>query len=466
MDFNKTIGLFPDRFQLVFFPETGVSVTGADLRNLSARCAAWLHGHGYTTIGIHMVNCPEFIYLLTGALRTGVKVVLFNALSSIETDIPVFERETVEEILRDRPEDSAGFPRKDWGLDEAFLALYTSGTNGERKLIEKSIKHFFGQKGIRPMWRFVIRLLGIRVYNCTPWYHNTGITLLLLALGGVIVTQITAGRFNPEKMRKNINSTLPVMLLTTPTMLVRSACCGKIQLPLLIICAGESLSGETLELLERNGGGQLLYISYATTETGLITNFMYVFDSVRFKGKTILALLRAAGWKDMLFNKKTLKPRCVGVLRKGVEVDFSEKGEILVRTKMMTGGDGRELHNTGDIGYRQDNLLFITARSSGIINRSGEKIDPGDIEKVLSGLAGVRSVEVFGIPSRTHGEAVCAAIESDGGAPVIDRSSLIGKLPNYLIPSHFLFFERFPMTESGKVDLATLKATAISSLSS
>lgn len=465
MDFNKTIDLFPDRFQLVFFPETGVSVTGADLRNLSARCAAWLQGRGYKTIGIHMVNCPEFVYLLTGALRTGVKVVLFNALSSIETDIPVFERETVEEILRDRSVDSAGFPRKDWGLDEALLALYTSGTNGERKLIEKCIKNFYGKKGIRPMWRFFTRLLGIRMYNCTPWYHNTGITLLLLALGGVFFTQITAGRFNPQTMRKNINSTLPVLVLATPTMLARGACCGKIHLPPLICCAGEFLSGETLDLLERNGGGQFLYIAYATTETGPITNCLYVFDSVRFKGKVILALLRAFGLKDMLFNKKTFKPRCVGALRKGVEVDFSEKGEILVRTKTMTAGGDRELHNTGDIGYRQDNFLFITARSSSIINRSGEKIDPGDIEKVLSGLTGVRSVEVFGIPSPTHGEAICAAIESDGGAPVIDRSFLENVLPHYLIPSHLLFFDRFPMNESGKIDLAKLKATAISSFS-
>lgn len=465
MDFNKTIGLFPDRFQLAFFSETGVSVTGADVRNLSARCAAWLQGHGYQTIGIHMGNCPEFIYLLAGALRTGVKVVLFNALSSFETDIPVFERETVEEILRDRPDDSAGFTRKDWGPDEAFLALYTSGTNGERKLIEKSIKNFFGQRGIRPMWRFVIRLLGIRIYNCTPWYHNTGIALLLLALGGAFFTQITAGRFNPETMRKNLNSTLPGLVVTTPTMLARSARCGKIQLPFFIVCTGEYLSAETLELLERNGGGQLLYCPYGTTETGPITNLIYVFNSVRFKGKAILSILRASGFKDIIFNKQTLQPRCVGVLLKGVEVGFSEKGEILIRTKTMTeGGDGR-LHNTGDIGFLKDNLLFITARSSGIINRSGEKIDPSDIEKVLSGLAGVRSVAVFGIPSRTHGEDICAAIESDGGAPVIDRASLVDKLPNYLIPSHLLFFDRFPMTGSGKVDLTRLRATAIGRLS-
>lgn len=131
---------------------------------------------------------------------------------------------------------------------------------------------------------------------------------------------------------------------------------------------------------------------------------------------------------------------------------------------MTEGGDGR-LHNTGDIGFLKDNLLFITARSSGIINRSGEKIDPSDIEKVLSGLAGVRSVAVFGIPSRTHGEDICAAIESDGGAPVIDRASLVDKLPNYLIPSHLLFFDRFPMTGSGKVDLTRLRATAIGRLS-
>ena len=463
MNFNESIKLLPDNHQVVLFPETGVTVTGADLRSVSAVCAAWLQAKGYGTIGIHMCNCPEFLYILTGALRSGVKVMLFNALNKVETDIPVFGREMVAEIIRNRPDVPAGFAEKDWGIDEPFLALYTSGTSGERKLIEKSTRSFFGGKGFRPSWRFILKLLSVRIYNCSPWYHNTGIYSLLIVLSGAPVTQVTSGKYNPETMRQNINSTLPGWIVTTPTMLSRSLRCGEIRLPSYIICTGEALSGETVELLERNGGGQLLYSGYGTTETGHIALMMYTFRSVRFTGKILLLLLRASGLGTIIFDRKRFKPNCVGVVSRNVEVKYSEKGEILVRSKQMAAGQGDAFFNTGDIGYLEDGLLFITGRSSSVINRSGEKIEPYDIEKVISGLPGVKSVAVFGIPSQTHGEDICAAIESDGGKPVVDRDLLSGLLPKYMIPSHLFFIDRFPMNGSGKADLSALKSFAVKS---
>ena len=69
MDFNKTIGSIPDGFEMVLFPEHGISITGASLRKYSGICAAWLQEQGHKTIGIHIANYPEFIYLLAGALR-------------------------------------------------------------------------------------------------------------------------------------------------------------------------------------------------------------------------------------------------------------------------------------------------------------------------------------------------------------------------------------------------------------
>ena len=466
MNFNKKLSSIPDRFQVAIFPEIGVTVTGADLRKSSAVCAAWLQGNGYKTIGIHMGNSPEFLYILVGAMRSGVKVVLFNVLDSVETDIPVFEKEAVADIIRDRKDSPAVFIEKDWEMDEPFLSLSTSGTSGEKKLIEKSFRNFYGGKRSSRVWKIAFRHIRLKLYTCMPWYHQSGIGMLLFILDGAFLTMIASERFNPEKMRRNLNSTLPHGLLTTPTMISRSISCGKLTLPPFIMCTGEPLSYDTLELLSKNGGGQLLYNCYGSTEAGgAISSMLCVFDDVKFFGRFILFLFRAAGSGRAIIHMEAVKPRCVGALTKGTEVKFSEEGEVLARTSRMASEYGNAFFNTGDIGFMQDGLLFITGRRTSVINRSGEKIDPYDIEKVISGLPGVKSVAVFGIPSQTHGEDICAAIESNGGEPVVDRSGLSGLLPNYMIPSHFFFFEEFPLTESGKANLSKLRSFALDSLS-
>ena len=55
----------------------------------------------------------------------------------------------------------------------------------------------------------------------------------------------------------------------------------------------------------------------------------------------------------------------------------------MVRSKVMIGGSETGHFKTGDIGYVDNGLLFITGRSGYVINRSGEKISPLDIEKVI-----------------------------------------------------------------------------------
>ena len=66
----------------------------------------------------------------------------------------------------------------------------------------------------------------------------------------------------------------------------------------------------------------------------------------------------------------------------------------------------------------------------------------------------------------THGEDICAAIESENGEPVVSREMLSGLLPKYMLPQHFLFLDKFPLNASGKTDLAALRACAIRQIQS
>lgn len=81
---------------------------------------------------------------------------------------------------------------------------------------------------------------------------------------------------------------------------------------------------------------------------------------------------------------------------------------------------------TGDIGYMDEGgFVFLLARVDEVINRSGEKVYPREIEEVLRSHAGVVDVAVVGRPDRVLGEVpVVYAV----GAPEIEPSVLVHEL--------------------------------------
>jgi len=310
MNFTKTIGQLPDKLVIKEFPDVGIMVNGFQLKEASGRCAAWLQKQGIKTIGIHMGNCPEFLYLIAGALRVGVKSELFNVLKPADSNLPVFDREKVRQIIQET--EHCSFTEYDWDLKEPIIAMPTSGTSGEIKVVDKSIRNFFGEKGLRPLVRTALKLTRVRIYNTSPWYHNSGISLLLISLLGGAFTEITTYKFNPESMRQYLNNTLPGFLLCTPTMLLRCASCGELFMPACIICSGERMPLDTIHLLEEKAGGRFLCNIYGTTETGSVSKLLYTFGALKPGDRLIAVLLQMLGIVGPVYSKKTIPENCVG----------------------------------------------------------------------------------------------------------------------------------------------------------
>jgi len=66
---------------------------------------------------------------------------------------------------------------------------------------------------------------------------------------------------------------------------------------------------------------------------------------------------------------------------------------------------------TGDIGYMEgDGVLFITDRKKDMINMSGWKIYPTEVENVILQHPAVADAAIFGIPDERRGEIPAAAV--------------------------------------------------------
>lgn len=120
---------------------------------------------------------------------------------------------------------------------------------------------------------------------------------------------------------------------------------------------------------------------------------------------------------------------------------------------------------SGDIGYFNDEEeLCITGRLKDMIIRGGENISPMEIEEVILRSGMVENVKVVGVPSKFRQEEVAACVIPKNGN-ILNMESFYAflkpRIASYKVPKFVLTFHEFPMTASGKIDIAEIKHQAI-----
>ncbi len=128
----------------------------------------------------------------------------------------------------------------------------------------------------------------------------------------------------------------------------------------------------------------------------------------------------------------------------------------------LTQGGGR-LYRTGDrCRHNRRGELEILGRLDHQVKLRGLRIEPGEIEAALIEHArvGRALVQLHRTSKEPAGDArlVAYVVPSGGAAPTIDelRAHLGSKLPEYMVPSAFLFLDAMPLHASGKIALGKL----------
>ncbi|MGW7381665.1 class I adenylate-forming enzyme family protein [Streptomyces sp. NPDC054794] len=160
---------------------------------------------------------------------------------------------------------------------------------------------------------------------------------------------------------------------------------------------------------------------------------------------------------------------------RGAEVPFGEQGEIVVRGPQVVPGYWRrpdataetfpegELR-TGDIGFMDEQgWVYVVDRKKDMINASGFKVWPREVEDVLYTHPAVREAAVVGVPDGYRGETVKAYIslrpgaESDPGALAAYCKE---RLAAYKYPRQVEILPDLPKTASGKILRRELRSRA------
>ena len=156
----------------------------------------------------------------------------------------------------------------------------------------------------------------------------------------------------------------------------------------------------------------------------------------------------------------------------GKELGAGEIGEIIVNGPQVMVGyynredenrnsfidiDGKKFFRTGDIGrFDEEGYYFMVDRVKRMINASGYKVWPTEVESYLYKHRAIQQAVVVGIPDPKRGESVKAfVILNEGYEGEISEEEIIEwskqHMAAYKYPREIEFRTQFPMTSSGKI---------------
>lgn len=184
------------------------------------------------------------------------------------------------------------------------------------------------------------------------------------------------------------------------------------------------------------------------------------------------------------------KRQCLGMATQGVhsmiidpttlqEVPQGEVGELVTSGAQVMQGYwrndeanraaffercGRRYLRTGDLAYvDEEGYFFMRDRLKRMINVSGYKVWPAEVENMLYGHPAVQEACVIGVADARRGETVKAVVVCKPGEQ-LDAAQLIAwcreRMAAYKVPRIVAFAEQLPKSATGKIQWRQLQESA------
>ncbi|SNX83447.1 probable PCS60 - AMP-binding protein, peroxisomal [Melanopsichium pennsylvanicum] len=348
--------------------------------------------------------------------------------------------------------------------EDVALILHTSGTTGRPKGVPLTHKNLYTtMSNIIGTYNLIP---SDRTYLVMPLFHVHGLLCGLLATllsGGsaVIPPKFSATVFWNELSSNGCNWYTAVP--TIHQMLLNSPIPNPVPKLRFIRSCSSALSPSTFHQIEKTFNAPVLE-AYAMTEAAhqMTSNPL---PPAKRKPGTVgighgveIKILDDAGNE---VAQGTIGEVCVrgANVTKGYLNNPKANEESFVKTQ---GNQG--FFRTGDQGRKDaDGYVELVGRIKELINRSGEKISPLEVDAALLAVEGVKEAVSFAMPDKLYGEKVGAVVilhkEKQSLSEKQIQSAMQGKLTKFKIPERIWITDVIPKTATGKIQRKNVAAT-------
>jgi long-chain acyl-CoA synthetase len=467
----------------LYHPERPALVAGdrrwtyRELNDQASSLAGGLAGLGLQPgerVGLHLPNAPEFVLAYYAAQKAGLVPLSLNVTYAPEEIQYIVEDAAASAVIsadpgaHNLPPRSAlpsvrhwlqakelaglgGEPRRALERDreETAAILYTSATTGRPKGV--MLTHANVVSNAYATVHHLRMGADDRGLCALPLFHCFGQNFIMNALvtaGGLLVLQ---ERFVVEAFAEAVARHRVTLFYAVPTMYILFLAAGArpdFSSVRLYFSAAATLPAD-VERRWREVYGQWIHQGYGLTECSPFASYNH---------------------------EHAFRPGSVGTPIENIEMRIADEagqeladgelGEILIKgPNVMKGYFGNPQATaeairdgwlrSGDIGYRDpDGYYYIVDRVKDMINVSGFKVFPREVEEILFRHAAVKEAAVVGVADPVRGEAVKAYVVLKTGATATAdelRALCRGAVATYKVPDAIEFIEALPKNPTGKV---------------
>ncbi|HBL30253.1 MAG TPA: non-ribosomal peptide synthetase, partial [Acidobacteria bacterium] len=446
-----------------------------------------------TPVGIAMERSPELVLGLLAILKagglyvpldagypaerlaflcedTGVRIVLVHAATKekMETLQPRPHLEPVAEGLAE-PAGEDGPGTRGAGGDALAYVIYTSGSTGR-------------PKGVAVTHRAIVRLVretnyvhlgpGARLGHVANIGFDAATWEVWGALltGGTVVVIPRETVLDPRAFATALQEQRVTSMFLTSSLFTRMAreVPDAFQHMSELLVGGEAVDPAAAQrVLAHRPPGRLLN-GYGPTESTTFATWHPITDvPAAAAGIPIgLPLANTTAW--VLDRWLGLVPPgstgelCIG--GDGLARGYWKRPELTAERFVPHPWDpGARLYRTGDLARRRpDGAVECLGRLDDQVKIRGFRIEPGEVEAALAGHPAIRECAV--LARRDEGETRLVAYvvlhraDAAGTAESSLREGLRERLPDFMVPSAWVFLEALPLSANGKLDRRALPA--------
>jgi len=511
--FRAGLARDPSALALAYFDGT---ISRRELDEQSDALASALLDNGFAAgdrLAVYLQNVPQFVIAMVGTWKAGGVMVSINPMSrtrelsyllkdsgatvllALESLYDQVARDVVPEtdvrlvlttseldyqtraderlfkgIERERHEGTTDFlelveryrgqvpPPVTLSPDDVAFLTYTSGTTGVPKGAMNTHRNVVFTAQVYRDW------MGLSadgsVFGVAPLFHITGL------IGHIAVSLLTpmplvlAYRFEPNVVLVALREhrpTFTIGAITALTALLAAPSFSKDDFSSFTsIYSGGAAISPTAERAFRAATGKQVHNAYGLTET---TSPMTAtpFGAPSPVDQTSGALSVGVPVPNTIVRITD---------DAGNDLPLGEVGEIVADGPQVVAGYWGKPEETaanlpagalksGDVGFMNpEGWVFIVDRKKDMINASGYKVWPREVEDVLAEHAAVRESAVVGVPDEKRGETVKAFVSLKQGATVTPEELIAHckeRMAAYKYPRSVVLLDELPKTVTGKI---------------